>query len=76
MPMKYAGAMLIILGCGGFGCVMAASYRREERLLFQLRELLQYLYCELQFHMTPLPQLCMDAGKQGRGKFEEVHGRS
>ena len=72
MPMKYTGAMLIILGCGGFGFAMAASYRREERLLFQLRELLQYMYCELQFHMTSLPQLCRMAGERGRGSLGRI----
>lgn len=65
MNMKYTGALLVILGCGGFGFSMAAAYRQEEKLLRQLRDILQYLYCELQFHLTPLPDLCRQAGKQG-----------
>ena len=72
MPMKYAGAMLIILGCGGFGCAMAASCRAKERMLFQFRELLQYMYCELQFHMTPLPRLCCQTSKQGKGILSRI----
>lgn len=70
--MKVAGAMLVILGCGGFGFSMAAAYRHEETLLRQLRDILQYLYCELQFRMTPLPELCRQAGKQNYGAIARV----
>lgn len=67
MSSKYLGAILVILGCGGFGFSMAAAYRREEKLLRQLQDILQYMYCELQFHLTPLPDLCRGAAKQGKG---------
>ena len=67
MNMKYAGALLVILGCGGFGFSMAAAHRQEERHLRQLRDILQFMYCELQFHLTPLPELCRQAGKQSGG---------
>lgn len=73
--MKYAGALLVIAGCGGFGFSMAAAYRREEQLLRQLREILQYMYCELQFHLTPLPELCTKAGKQAKGAIGKVFQR-
>lgn len=58
---------MVIAGCGGFGFAMAAAYRKEEHMLQQLREILQFMYCELQFHMTPLPELCRKAGKASRG---------
>lgn len=67
MSSKYLGAILVILGCGGFGFSMAAAHRREEKLLRQLQDILQYMYCELQFHLTPLPELCRGAAKQGSG---------
>ena len=67
MHMRYAGALLVIAGCGGFGFSMAAAYRREEHLLRQLRNALQYMYCELQFHMTPLPELSRKAGQASGG---------
>lgn len=70
--MKFAGAMLVILGCGGFGFSMAAAYRHEEKQLRQLRDILQFLYCELQFHLTPLPELCHQAGKQHKGSVADV----
>ena len=70
--MKYAGAMLVIFGCGGFGFSMAAAYRHEEKVLRQLRNILQFLYCELQFRMTTLPELCLLAGRQNSGTLSKV----
>ena len=67
MQVRYAGAILVIAGCGGVGFCMAAAYRREEHLLGQLRDILQFMYCELQFHMTALPELCRKAGKSAGG---------
>lgn len=72
MQMKYAGALLVIAGCGGFGFSMAAAYRREEQLLRQFRDILQFMYCELQFHMTPLPELCRKSGKTAEGPVGTV----
>ena len=66
---------MVIAGCGGFGFAMAAAYRREERMLQQLREILQFMYCDLQFHMTPLPELCCKAGKTSRGCIGTVFVR-
>lgn len=68
--MNYFGALLVILGCGGFGFSMAAAYKREERLLRQLQDILQFMYCELQFHLTPLPELCTMAGSRRKGSVE------
>ena len=67
MSSKIMGSILVILGCGGFGFSLAAACRREERQLQQLMDILQYLYCELKFRLTPLPDLCREAARQGRG---------
>lgn len=75
MNLKYAGALLVIAGCGGFGFSMAAAFRYEERLLKQLRDILQFMYCELQFHLTPLPELCEKAGMSTRGPVGKVFFR-
>lgn len=72
MNMKFAGALLVIAGCGGFGFSMAAAYRYEERLLKQLRDILQFMYCELQYHLTPLPELCHRAGTSTGGAVGKV----
>lgn len=67
MNINYMGALLVILGCGGFGFSMAAAYRREERLLRQLMEVLQFFQWELSCRLTPLPELCRMAGSLGKG---------
>lgn len=58
MTIKLLGAVCIILGCGGFGFLIAANARRELVALRQLITALNFIECELGYHMTPLPQLC------------------
>lgn len=72
MTIKWIGALLVILGCGGVGFTMAASYRREERSLRALHRALDYMTCELQFRLTPLPELCRQAGKDCGGPAGQV----
>jgi len=57
---------LIVVGCGGFGFAMTASFKREEAALRQLVAALDYMQCELQYRLTPLPDLCRQAGDMGR----------
>ena len=64
MSIKWIGAILVVLGCGGVGFTMAANYRREEWTLRALVRALDYMTCELQFRLTPLPQLCRQAGRE------------
>jgi stage III sporulation protein AB len=64
---KWIGAILIIAGCGAIGFSLAASHRREERTLRQFLSLLDYMECELQYHLTPLPELCRQASEQNQG---------
>lgn len=72
MEVKWIGALLIMGGCGGFGYSMAAAHRREERLLRQLLNLLDCLESQLQYHLTPLPQLCRWAADRGTGLIRAV----
>ena len=65
--MKWIGAMLIVAGCGGCGFAMAASHRRETDILRQLIHGINDMECELQYRLTPLPQLCRQAGKAVNG---------
>ena len=67
MSMKWIGAILVIAGCGGVGFSMAAAFKREEWALRSLVSALEYMSCELQFRLTPLPDLCRGAGKSCRG---------
>ena len=64
MDYKWIGAILIIASCSIYGFSAAAGKRREEQLLWQLLELLQFMERDLQYRLTPLPELCrMAAGK-------------
>lgn len=70
MSIKIAGAVLVVLGCGGFGFSLAACYRREEKMLRQLLRVLSYMECELQYRLSPLPELCHQAGREGGSCFQ------
>lgn len=77
MTGKLLGAILIIAGCGGFGVSMTASFKREEAALCQLIGILDYIQCELQYRLTPLPDLCRQVSVERRnqiGKFFRVFG--
>ena len=72
MSLKLLGAILIMMGCAGVGFSMAASHRREEKALRQLIGVLDYMGCELQYRLTPLPELCEKAAEQGGGLISQV----
>lgn len=72
MNYKWIGAVLVIVGCGGFGFSLASAHRRKEQLLRQLICALQYMECELQYRLTPLPELCRQVGKDASGSLREV----
>lgn len=58
MDYKWIGAVLIIVSCGGFGFTLSAEHRNQEKSLRKLISLLDFMACELQYRMTPLPDLC------------------
>ena len=72
MSLKLIGAILIIAACGGVGFSMAAAHRREETALRQLIGALDYMGCELQYHLTPLPELCRNAAGESGGAVSQV----
>lgn len=72
MNYKWIGAVLVIVGCGGFGFSLASAHRRKEQLLRQLIRALQYMECELQYRLTPLPDLCRQTGKEANGALREI----
>lgn len=67
MSIKVIGAIMVIAGCGGFGFKLAASHLREEKTLRQLVSILDYMECELQYRLTPLPMLCRQAAAESSG---------
>ena len=72
MQLKWFGATLIIAGCGGFGFKLAASHRREMFFLQQLILGIQYMECELQYRLTPLPQLCRQIAAGIKGGIHRI----
>lgn len=64
---KWIGAALVIFACGGFGFSLAMGHKREEASLRQLISALDFMECELQYRLTPLPDLCRQAGEQSGG---------
>ena len=65
--MRWIGAMVVFL-CGGyFGFSMVALHRKEEKSLRQIATAINYMQCEIQYRLTPLPQLVQQASKQING---------
>lgn len=59
--LRWIGACLIFVGCGGFGFATASVYKREVRCLKNLLRVLDYVECELQYRQLPLSELCRRA---------------
>lgn len=70
--MRWIGAVLVFICCGYFGFAMAMSHRKEERTLRQILLAINYMECELQYRLTPLPQLLGQASKQVGGVARTV----
>lgn len=58
MVLKIVGAILVIAGCGCVGFKTAFNFKRDENALEQLVGILDFMYCQLQYQLTPLPSLC------------------
>lgn len=72
MTGKLIGGILVICACGGVGFGIAAASRREESALRQLLGALDFMECELQYRLTPLPELCRQAAMAAKGTIREI----
>lgn len=63
---------MVFLSCGGFGFTVCACHKNEEATLRQLLIALDYMQCELQYRLTPLPELFHGAGIQAKGILREI----
>lgn len=72
MMIKIMGAFLVVLGCGGYGMMIAANHKREVQSLRQLLSLLDFMECELQYRYTPLPDLCRQVAAEASGKLRNT----
>lgn len=72
MGYQMIGSMFVIASCGGYGLLLAASYRQRERELNRLMTAISFMENQLAYQLTPLPELCRQAGKEAGGKVGEV----
>jgi stage III sporulation protein AB len=72
MNYKWIGAIFIVLGCGGFGFLIAAASKREEKHLQELYEALCFMSSELQYRLTPLHELIGRAAEYTSGTLWQV----
>ena len=67
MTVKLAGALLIFLGCAGYGFYLAEGHLRESKTLQQLSECIQFMQRDLRYRLTPLPDLCRKTALEAKG---------
>ena len=72
MTYRLIGAVLIIAGCGGFGFSMVLEQKKQAGLLHRMISALQFMQWDLQYRLTPLPELLLKAGRQGGGTVEKI----
>lgn len=72
MTMKLIGAVLVTIGCGGFGILIASAYRSQTQALRQLIIVLDLMECELQYRQTQLPELCQLAVQNSTGSIRKI----
>lgn len=72
MIYKCIGAVLIVAGCATCGFSIAAGQLRAENMLRELTRVLDFMECELQYRLTPLPELCHQAGQESAGSVRRV----
>ena len=61
MYFKWFGAILIISSCGGTGFSIVSACRKEEKHLKELLMVLHSMEGELEYRLTPLPELIKHA---------------
>lgn len=72
MTVKIIGAACILCACGGFGFKVAALHRYQTKLLRQLLDILDLLECELNYRLTPLPELCQTVSNGASGPLKQL----
>lgn len=70
MTFKLLGAILVIIGCGGMGSMIALNAVRETKALKDTIRALEFMECELQFRLTPLPELLRLSAEMSSGIVE------
>lgn len=66
MSVKWIGAVLTVAASGWFGHLAVRAFKRQESYLLQLSQILAYMTWELEYRLTPLPELCRKAAEQSK----------
>ena len=74
MQIRLIGALMVVIGCSAFGFILSATHKREVRTLRQLICILDYMECELQYRLTPLPDLMRQSAMESNGVLKTVFG--
>ena len=61
--LKIGGAILVIVGCSGFGILLSYHTKNETHALKYLISALDFIDCELSFRLTPLSQAFLRASE-------------
>lgn len=72
MSYQIIGAIMIFSGCGAFGFSLASSYAKKKNMFNQLLRILQLTESELQYKLSPLPELFRHASEDIRGPLKNV----
>lgn len=72
LSIKLIGAVFIVAGCILSGSAFSFSYKKEEKLLYDLAHALDYMSCDLEYRMSPLSDLCKKTSQQCDGVICDV----
>lgn len=72
MSIKLIGAVFIVAGCILSGYAFSLTYRKEEKLLYDLVRALDYMCCDLEYRMSSLSDLCKKTSLQCNGVLNGV----
>ena len=72
MTVRIIGAVFVIMGCGGFGLLIASAHRAQAKILRQFIMTLDLMECELQYRQPPLPELCQIAAQHNCGVLKSL----
>ncbi len=70
---KIIGAIIIILACGSVGFRIKLAHTKEIYSMKMLIASLDYMECELQFRMLPLPELCKLTANECEGSLQRFY---
>ena len=72
MTIRILGGIFIVLGCGGFGFIFSRFHRREVHYLRRMLSAIMFIECELQYRLTPLPELSRKTAQVCEGSLSKV----